>query len=163
MKRRIEQVDGRDPWQIEIDYYIECGLSPEDAQLLTVVRRMIFGDVKALRAAIVEALRRNKKKKMVAFDGDILFQLVRLIDQGRLIVKPPRRGKAGRPKAPSPDKFARDLIAARRYEQHDKRDGFEAAFKDIAGELGMPVNALKEAVTRWRNTKEAVTRLRNTK
>lgn len=164
MKRRIiTQIDGRNPWQVEIDYYVERGLPPQDAQLYAIVRWMHLGNLQPLRVAIAGALHRDyeRNERMVMIDGPILAQLVKLIDQGRLVVKPPRRGKGkvGRPKSPSPDKFARDLVGALRYERSDKKDGSEAAFKQVADELrrtgiGMTEHALREAVTMWNRLKK---------
>jgi hypothetical protein len=159
-RRIISRIDGRNPWQVEIDHYVERGLPRQAAQLYTVMRWMHLGNLQPLRVAIAGALHRDNGKAdgLVRIEGVILAYLVELIDQGRLVVKPARRGKGnvGRPKSPSPDKFARDLVGALRYERSAKKDGSEAAFKQVADELrwtGMTENALREAVTMWRKLK----------
>ena len=102
------------------------------------MRYMEFNDLRPLRDAIAKA--KPIDDRMVAIDGAILGKLVELIDQGRLQVKQGRKSK-------SPDLFARDLVGALRYLKHPQESGSDAAFEEVAKELDMPVNALRDAVT----------------
>jgi hypothetical protein len=150
MKDKIDNVLGHDPWKIEIAYYIDLGVDdPDIARAITIRRYMEFNDLRPLRDAIAKAKRIDDK--MVAIDAAILGDLLELIDQGRLVVKPLAGGK---PKSPA--KFARDLIGALRFEKRiAKKSNSDAAFRETASELGMTEVALREAVTRWRKVNTA--------
>jgi len=144
MKNKIDHVLGRRAWDIEIAYWIDRGLDRDHARAFTIRRYMEFNDPRPLRDALAKAKRIDDKT--VALDGAILINLIDLIDQGRLLVKP-RRG--GKPR--SPDLFARNLAGVFRYEKRiAKKSDSDAAFKETASELGMTEVALREAVTRWR-------------
>jgi hypothetical protein len=143
--RPISKVLRDDPWEIEIAFYVRRGdISADDARAFTVMRYMEFDDLRPLRDAIAKATPIDDR--MVAIDGAILGKLAELIDQGRLEVKQPHKSK-------SPDLFARDLVGALLYLKHPKESGSDAAFDEVAKELDMPVNALRDAVTRLRNAR----------
>jgi hypothetical protein len=144
MKDKIDHVLGRRPWAIETAYWIERGLDRDDARAFTIRRYMEFNDLRPLRDALAKAERIDDRTVML--DAMIVVNLLDLIDQRRLLVKPLRGGK---PKSPA--KFARDLIGARRFEKRiAKKSDSDVAFRETASELGMTEVALREAVTRWR-------------
>jgi hypothetical protein len=149
-KRKIDKVLGHDPWEIEVAFWIEQGIVDRDiARAVTIRRYMEFNDLRPLRAALAKATRIDDKT--VALDAYALVNLIELIDQGRLVVKPLRGGK---PKDPA--KWARDFIGALRFEKRiAKKSESDAAFKQTANELCMTEVALREAVTRWRKANAA--------
>jgi hypothetical protein len=150
MKQRVDKIDGRDPWEIEIDFQVELRLaSPEDARVRTIGRWMHWGDLRPLRTALARASLVNDK--MAALDTYILQCLIELIDQGRLVVKPAARSGPGRRQ--SPDKLARDLLGALLYKQNYEQQGAgksDNAFQDVADALGMTKDSLRKAVSNWR-------------
>jgi hypothetical protein len=40
MKRKRDKIDGHDPWEIEIDFYVAKGLPRDWAEVLVVRRRL---------------------------------------------------------------------------------------------------------------------------
>jgi hypothetical protein len=148
MKHSVDQIGGHDPWEIEIAYYVEkLELTPEEAHFLTIVRWMHWADLRALRAALAEASAIDDKK--AALDKALLQHLIDMIDQGRLVMKLPR----GRRRPKSPEKFARDLVGALLYERAEGKSA--TAFTEVAQSLGMGENALRDAVTSFRNARKA--------
>lgn len=89
-KRKLNKVDGHDPWEIEVAYFAEhLKVEPIDARAIVVVSWMCQGDLRPLAAEI--------KKKDTGIDGAILMCLARAIDEGLLTVKPRRRGRPTQP------------------------------------------------------------------
>jgi len=133
-------------WQFEMLFYIHyLRMEPERAQSRTIMRWAEAGDLTPLRAIIAKA--RPTSAKTVALDAISFLCLQQLLRENRLVVK---LQAANRPIAP--ERFAQAVVGALRYEQHpDKKSRSDAAFKEIADELGMAESALREAVTRLRN------------
>ena len=93
-KRKQDQIDGHDPWEIEIAYCVnKLEMEPIDARAYVIVSWMYRGDLRPLAAEI--------KKKGTEIDVVILNFLARVIDQGLLTVK------HGRGAPTQPDKSAR--------------------------------------------------------
>jgi hypothetical protein len=135
MKRKIDQVGGHDPWDIEVAYWTNHrGVDPDIAHAFVIIRWMWHGDLRPLAAAIEEG--------HVLHQG-VLNWLARMIEEGRLTVK---RNRHGAPKPP--DKFARDIVAALLYER--RTNNSKDAFKEIAATLSMSHQSVRQAVTRWR-------------
>lgn len=137
-KRRQDQLEGRDPWEWEIAYLINVkGIDPDTARLLVTARWAWNGDLRPLRAAIHQG------------HNEIVLNIVAtMIAEGRLIVKHPRN----RPK--SPDKDARDIVAALLYENRTTENS-EKAFNEIANALCMSHQSVRQAVTRSRKATNA--------
>jgi hypothetical protein len=142
MKRKLTEVD--DPWEHQIAH-ISKGNDPEDARLATIILWADAGDLRPLLRAIGEAPKLDGSE-MVAIDGAILGCIARLINDGRLIVKPRRRG------APrSPDKFVRDLLAILDYErQRAAGKSSNAARKDVCRKYEISELTFREALPRFR-------------
>jgi hypothetical protein len=135
-------------WQAEMLFYIQClRMKPEAAQFRTIMRWAEAGDLTPLRASIAQA--RPISAKMVALDEVSFLCLRQLLSEDRLVVK---LQAANRPI--KPERFAEAVVGALRYEGHPRTDGSDAAFKEIADELGMTESALRQAVTRLRKVRE---------
>ena len=104
------------------------------------------GDLTPLRGIIAKA--RPTSAKTVALDAISFLCLQQLLREDRLVVK---SRAANRPVAP--ERFAQAIVGAFRYEDRPQTDGSDAAFKEIADELGMAESALREAVTRLRKVR----------
>lgn len=137
-RRKQDQLKDRDPWEWEIAYLINVkDIDPDKARLVVIARWAWNGDLRPLRAAIHEG------------HNEIVLDIVAtMIAEGRLIVKkPPRRPN-------SPDKDARDIVAALLYE-NSSTEKSEEAFNEIANALCMSHQSVRQAVTRWRKTQAA--------
>ena len=141
------RIDRDKLWQFEMLFYIHyLRMEPERAQSRTIMRWADADDLTPLRAIIAKA--QPTSAKTVALDAVSFFCLQELLRQDRLVIK----GRAAnRPVAP--ERFAQAVVGAARYLEHPKADGSEAAFKEIADELGMAESALREAVTRVRKVR----------
>jgi hypothetical protein len=95
------------PWEIDIAWYESQGWSSDEARALVIKLWTRGGDLDPLREELAE----RKLKDPVPFINQIFDVLAELIDEDRLIVKPPN---GGRPTPP--DKFSRDILAAHYYE-----------------------------------------------
>jgi hypothetical protein len=136
-KRKQDHIGGHDPWEIQISYWIAKGIDPATARIATIILWTHHGDLRPLRAAIAQS---------PALDEAILGCLARLIDEGRLTVKPKGRN---RPK--SPDKFPRDIAAAYLYEHELSADKTsQEALSIVAERLGVSEDNVRKAVTRFR-------------
>ena len=141
-------IDGHDLWEIEIAFYVKyLRMDPEPARFRTIMRWAEAGNLRPLRAVIAKA--QPISAKAVAVDPVSFICLQELLRQDRLVVK---SRWSNRP--PSPERFAQAVVGAFRYLEHPKQDGSEAAFKEIADELGMAESALRVAVTRVRKAKK---------
>jgi hypothetical protein len=135
-------------WQVEMLFYIHyLHMEPERAQSRTIMRWAKAGDLTPLRAIIAKA--QPTSAKTVALDAVSFFCLQQLLRKDRLVVKQ----AANRPI--EPERFAQAVVGALRYEDHPQTDGSDAAFKEIAAELGMTESALRQAVTRVRKVRKA--------
>jgi hypothetical protein len=121
-------------------------MEPERAQSRTIMRWAEAGDLTPLRAILAKA--RPTSAKTVALDAISFLSLQQLFREDRLVVK---SRAANRPVAP--ERFAQAIVGAFRYEDRPQTDGSDAAFKEIADELGMAESALREAVTRLRKVR----------
>ena len=141
------RIDRDKLWQFEMLFYIRyLRMEPERAQSRTIMRWAEAGDLTPLRAILAKA--RPTSAKTVALDAISFLCLQQLLREDRLVVK----GRAAnRPVAP--ERFAQAIVGAFRYEDRPQTDGSDAAFKEIADELGMAESALREAVTRLRKVR----------
>jgi hypothetical protein len=89
MKRNQDSID--DPWEIDIDLYIEKGMAPEWARALTINSWMLAGDLRPLRAELAEP-----KLDRAFLAHQVFGMLAKLIDQNRLTVKPSKGGRTQR-------------------------------------------------------------------
>jgi hypothetical protein len=137
-KRKQDHIG--DPWEIQIAYWIAKGFGPDKARIATTILWMYHGDLRPLRAAIPQS---------PTVDEAILGCLAKLIDEGRLIVKP-----LGRNRPKSPDKFPRDLAAAHLYENEifTSKTSSEEAFNIVAQKLGVSEDTVRKAVARFRKS-----------
>jgi hypothetical protein len=137
------KIDGYDLWKWEIAFYVkELKADLDVAEACTIIRWMKFNDLRPLRDALAKAPAIDDK--MVALDAAVVGCLIELLDEGRLTVKL----KNNRPK--SPEKFARDMVAALHLEKApaDKRAD---VIKQIFRDFGLDKAALSKAVTRLHN------------
>jgi hypothetical protein len=142
MKRKLREID--DPWKHQIDYAVSKGYDPEVARLAVIICWANAGDLRPLQRAIAEAPKLDGSE-MVAIDGAILGIIQRLINQDRLIV----RQRRGAPR--SPDKFVRDLLAVRDYEdQRSAGKSSNAARKDVCRKYEISELSFREALPRFR-------------
>jgi hypothetical protein len=134
-KRKLDQITGQNLWDIEEAFYINHrGVDPEKARIFVILRWLSLGDLRPLAAAIDEGHQ---------LDQAVLNLLANLIDEGRITIKPRKRGA---PK--KPDKTARDIVAALAYENHPGNS--DEAFAEIADAIGMSEQSVRQAVTAWR-------------
>jgi hypothetical protein len=134
-KRKQDQIDGLNLWEIEINFLTnKRGIDREKAKTFVIMRWLWNGDARPLVAAI---------DNRDPLDQAVLNLLAELIDRGRVIIKPRKRGAPKRP-----DKFARDTVAALAYEAHSGNS--EEAFAEIADAIGMSEQSVRQAVTAWR-------------
>jgi len=141
------RIDRDKLWQFEMLFYIRyLRMEPERAQSRTIMRWAEAGDLTPLRAILAKA--RPTSAKTVALDAISFLSLQQLFREDRLVVK---SRAANRPVAP--ERFAQAIVGAFRYEDRPQTDGSDAAFKEIADELGMAESALREAVTRLRKVR----------
>ena len=144
-KRKQDNIG--DPWEIEIAYFIAKGSDPDKARIATTILWMYHGDLRPLRAAIAQSVTVQSPVR----DEAILGCLAKLIDEGRLIVKP-----FGRNRPKSPDKFPRDLAAAHLYENEifTSKTSSEEAFNIVAQKLGVSEDTVRKAVARFRKSEK---------
>jgi hypothetical protein len=132
-KRKADKIDGHDPWEVEVAYWVEhFNLEPIDARALTVIGWMLNGDLRPLAAEI--------KRKGTAIDGAILAHLERMIDEGQLTVKR-RRGAPAQP-----SKRIRDIFIAA---LHENRTGKSAdAIQQLAKDFNISDELVRRAIKR---------------
>jgi hypothetical protein len=136
-KRKLDQISGENLWDIEEAFYINHrGINPDTAHTFVILRWLWHGDLRPLVAAIDEGHQLDKA---------VLNLLANLIDEGRVTIKPRKRGA---PK--KPDKAARNIVAALAYENHPGNS--KEAFAEIADAIGMSENSVAQAVTAWRKS-----------
>jgi hypothetical protein len=141
--KKVTQVDGQDPWEIEIRFWIEMGMSPDSARALTINRWMDAGELRPLAAAIRSHLSGEHKLHPAN-----LCLLAEMIDDGQL-VKP--RGRGGQEQ---PGIFPRDVSAFLLYEYDGKSE------EEIADRLGMSPDSVHGAVINVRKAHGAVIAVR---
>jgi hypothetical protein len=133
MKRKLDKIDGHDPWEIEVAYLVEhLKVDLIDARAIVICSWMYRGDLRPLAAEI--------KKKGTDIDAAILVNVARAIDQHLLTVK----RKRGAPTQPS--KSVRDLVIAFR---HANREGKSAdAIQALAEQFGISHELVRRAIRR---------------
>jgi hypothetical protein len=138
MKRKLPaKVLGHNLWDIEIAYYIqELKAEPAEARALAVIRWMFQGNLHPL----ADALRDEP------INPAILYELVRMINEDRLVVR--RRGRS-RPLDPA--KHARNLAAIMLHEARgDLQIKSAEAVDAIAKGLGMDHELVRQVIRRRR-------------
>ena len=130
-KRKRDQISGHDPWEVEIAALAEqLKLDRATARDIVVIRWMQRGDLRPLAAALREG----------QLDGEVVSQLLMMIDEGQLIVK----RKRGAPRQPS--KRIRDIFIAALYEN---RTGKSAdAIQEIARDFNISDELVRRAIKR---------------
>ena len=130
-KRKHDKIDGHEPWEVEVAALAEqLKLDRATARDIVVIRWMQRGDLRPLAAALREG----------QLDGEVVSQLLMMIDEGQLTVK----RKRGAPKQPS--KNTRDLFIAALYEA---RDGKSAdAIQALAEQFGISDELVRRAIRR---------------
>jgi hypothetical protein len=136
-KRKLDQISGENLWDIEEAFYINHrGVNPDKARTFVILRWLWHSDLRPLAAAIYEGHQ---------LDQAVLNLLAGLIYEGRITIKPRKRGA---PK--KPDKAARNIVAALLYENHSGNS--KEAFAEIADTIGMSPQSVAQAVTAWRKS-----------
>jgi hypothetical protein len=145
-KPKDNQILGKDPWDIQIDFLVkQRGFDPDTAQTLTVVHSMYWGDLRPLAAAIWKA---NDSTTTITLEKGLLNYLARLIDEGRVTAKPHGRGKPMQL-----HKSSRDIAAALFYEYFvSEGSSSESAFQKVAKTLSMSEINVRRAVTKLRKS-----------
>jgi hypothetical protein len=131
-------------WNDEIAFYIEkCGVDPETARIVTILRWTYHGDFRPLAEAISEE----------QVPKEVLNLLYDMIAEGRL--RAVHRKYQGRPKSPAAQ--ARKIGIASVYEKA-RLSGFSSkgAFEQIAEAVGMSEQNLRQAVTAWRKAQRKI-------
>ena len=77
MKQNQDQII--DPWEVDIAFFIEKGMQPELARVLTVNSWTLMGDLRPLQAELAEPT-----LDRAFFADQILWILAKLIDEDRL-------------------------------------------------------------------------------
>src|SRR6516164_11096072 len=100
-KRKLDQIDGHEPWEVEAAALAEhLKLDQAAARDHVVIRWMQRGDDRPLAAALRHG----------PLGGAVLSQLLKMVDEGQFTAK----RKRGAPRQPS--KNIRDIAIAVRYE-----------------------------------------------
>jgi hypothetical protein len=130
-KRKLDQIDGYDPWEIEVAYLVEhLELDPVDALAIVVISWMYRGDLRPLAAAL----------RAGPLDPPVLSQFLKMIDEGQLTVK----RKRGAPTQPS--KSVRDLVIAFRYASREIKSA--DAIQEIAKDFNISDELVRRAIKR---------------
>jgi len=133
MKRKLDKIDGRNLWDMEIALLTEIDIPLDEARNETIIRWMEMGDLHPLAAAITEG-----------YASDEVFKrLAELIASGAQLTLPRPRGK---PKQAA--KAARDLIFWLMYNPRSKRS--DDVFREIAAKFGVSEQTVRQAVTKFR-------------
>jgi hypothetical protein len=153
-KRRIDQIAGRDPWEVETDYWIKQikqyrkdlpdPIISTTARSLVISLWMAHGDLRPLAAAIRSHLRNPKgsgPKVHEVFHLGVLGLLAEMIEKGELSVK--RRGRRNRQQGI----FARDVLMLHLREHAKKSE------EEIADELHMETEAVHQALIKARKAR----------
>jgi hypothetical protein len=130
-KRKLDQIDGHDPWEIEANGLAKhLKLDPDQARDVVVIRWMQRGDDRPLAAALRDG----------PLGGAVLSQLLKMVEEGQFTAK----RKRGAPRQPS--KNIRDLFIAAQYEG---RSGKSAdAIQALAKEFNIGDEAIRRAIKR---------------
>jgi hypothetical protein len=131
------------PWNVEASFIMkERGISEDRARTIVIMRWMLHGDLLPLVAAIEDGH---------TLDKSVLKLLVRMILNGRLIVKPKGRG---RPRSLGAD--LRDMVAADWYESPSFADlSSEERYDLIAGVFSTSEKSVRRAVTAARKRRQS--------
>jgi len=130
-KRKHDKISGHDPWEVEISALAEqLKLDRGTARDIVVIRWMQRGDLRPLAAALREG----------PLDGEVVSQLLMMIDEGQLTVK----RKRGAPRQPS--KRIRDLFIAALYENRTGK--YDDAIQQLAKDFNISDELVRRAIKR---------------
>jgi len=130
-KRKHDQIDGREPWEVEVAALAEqLKLDRATARDIVAIRWMQRGDLRPLAAALREG----------QLDGEVVSQLLMMIDAGQLTVK----RKRGAPRQPS--KRIRDIFIAALYENRTGKS--DDAIQQLAKEFNISDELVRRAIKR---------------
>ena len=145
-KRRINQIAGRDPWEVEVDYWVklikEYRKDLPDPMISVTARSLVIsfwmaqGDLRPLAAAI----RGSGPKVHEVLHRGVLELLAEMIEKGELSVKRGRRGNRQQ------GIFARDVLMLH------LRDAKKSE-EEIANELHMEPEAVHAALIKARKAR----------
>jgi hypothetical protein len=129
-KRKLDQIDGHEPWEIEVAYLVEqLKVEPIDARAMVVISWMYRGDDRPLAAALRHG----------SLDPPVLNQLLKMVDAGEFIA-----GNRGAPTQPG--KSTRDLVIAFRYANRDGKS--TEAIQQIARGFNISEELVRRAIRR---------------
>jgi len=130
-KRKLDQISGHDPWEIEAAALAEhLKLDQAAARDHVVIRWMQRGDDRPLAAALRHG----------PLGGAVLSQLLKMVDEGQFTTK----RKRGAPRQPS--KNIRDIFIAVRYENRSGKS--DEAIQALAKEINIGDEAIRRAIKR---------------
>jgi hypothetical protein len=137
MKANVWDRLGMEPWEWQVHYYVkERGIDPHLARTFVILWWTWHGDFRPLS----EAIKQDKK-----IDDAVLPLLVEMIDEGRLTLRPKRKG---RPR--NPEQRIRNFLGATMYEKFKSDGDSEKVFEAIAGAICASPKSVRETVTRLR-------------
>jgi hypothetical protein len=128
-KRKLDQIDGHEPWEVEAAGLAEhLELDPDYARNVVVIRWMQRGDDRPLAAAL----------RAGPLGGAVLSQLLKMVDEGQFTAK----RKRGAPRHPS--KNIRDIFIAVRYETRTGKS--DEAIQQLAQDYNLSDEAIRRAI-----------------
>jgi hypothetical protein len=131
MKRKLDQIDGHEPWEVESAFLAEqLKLDRATARDIVVIRWMQRGDDRPLAAALRDG----------PLNGAVLSQLLKMVDEGQFTAK----RKRGAPRRPG--KRIRDIFIAARYETRSGKS--DDAIQALAKEFNISDEAIRRAIKR---------------
>jgi hypothetical protein len=133
-KRKLNKIDGRNLWDIEIELLTKIDVPLDEARNETIIDWMRMGDLRPLAAAITEGY----------VSDEMLTNLADLISSGAQLTLPRSRGK---PKQAA--KGSRDLIFWLMYERGGSKRS-DDRFRQIAETFGVSEQSVRQAVTKFR-------------
>jgi hypothetical protein len=130
-KPKLDQIDGHDPWEIEVAYLVEhLKVDAIDARAIVVISWMCRGDDRPLAAAL----------RYGPLDPPVLNQLLKMVDEGQFTAK----RKRGAPIQPG--KSVRDLVIAFRHANRDVKSA--EAIQEIAKHFNVSDELVRRAIRR---------------
>lgn len=119
-------------------------LDPSAVRFFTLMGSMYDGDLRPLAVAIKEG----------RVDPIALYYLALMIDEGLVIAKGRVNVKRPRGRPQQLDKFVRDRMMARLYEELAKNIPSADAFQKVANTFKTTEAAVRKAVTSWRSSEK---------
>ena len=130
-KRKLDQIDGHEPWEVEAAALAEhLKLDPDEARDVVVIRWMQRGDDRPLAAALRDG----------PLGDAVLSQLLKMVDEGQFTAK----RKRGAPKQPS--KNTRDIFIAARYVTRKGKS--DETIQALAEQFNIGDEAIRRAIKR---------------